>query len=317
MNDNVILSLISVTESAALAAAKWFGRGDKNAGDAAAVYAMREAFSIVPISGTIVIGEGEKDEAPMLYTGECVGLSSFGMLEYDIAIDPVEGTRLLALGRPNAISIMALSSKGTMVSFPNSFYMEKMVVPNNVAHCVDLHIPLEVNIRNVAKFLGKDISQMCVFVLDKPRHKEIIESIYKIGAKVQLHTDGDIAGALMALDTNADVDIMYGIGGSPEGLITACAVQSMGGELFARLSPQSEEEKAILLKNGSDLERIYKSKELVQSEESMVIATGISSGKLLEGVQEENGCYSTHSFFVGNRNKDRFYIKRYHCSEEK
>jgi fructose-1,6-bisphosphatase II len=252
---NLALDLVRVTEAAALASARWLGKGEKEKGDGAAVDAMRLSFKALDIDGTIVIGEGEKDQAPMLYNGEKVGNGKGPKV--DVAVDPVEGTNLLAFGRPNAISVVGLSPAGTMYNPGPSFYMKKLVVPAPARDIVDLDAPVADNLKKIAKAMGKDVDDLVVFVLDKPRHRDLVAQIRASGARIQLHTDGDVAGSLMAVDPRSDeVDVMMGTGGTPEGVLSACAIRALGGEMYARLDPQKEEEKrALTLKPESISDR--------------------------------------------------------------
>jgi len=231
---NLAFDLVRVTETAALASARWLGRGDKNAGDGAAVDAMRLSFNSLPIRGRVVIGEGEKDEAPMLYNGEEIGTGQGPAL--DIAVDPVEGTNLLAYGRPNAIAVVGAAPAGSMYDPGPSFYMRKIVVGAAARDAIDLDSPVEENLKKVAAALGKDVNDLVIFVLDKPRHAELIREIRRVGARIQLHTDGDVAGALMAADPRSEVDMMIGTGGTPEGILAACAIKGMGGAMLAMVA---------------------------------------------------------------------------------
>ena len=263
---NLALDLVRVTEAAALSSARWLGKGDKNAGDQAAVDAMRLSFNTINIRGLIVIGEGEKDEAPMLFNGEAVGSGSGPAM--DVAVDPVEGTRLLAYGRPNAIAVVGVAPEGSMFDPGPSYYMQKLVVPTQARDAVDLDAPVADNLRNIAKALEKDVDDLVVFVLDKPRHKKLIEQIRAAGARIQLHTDGDVAGSLMALDPKDMVDVMIGTGGTPEGVLSACAIRAVGGQMFARLDPQSDEERKNLLDAGYNLKQVLTAEELVSSSDT-------------------------------------------------
>ncbi|RQD73883.1 class II fructose-bisphosphatase [Desulfonatronospira sp. MSAO_Bac3] len=279
---NLALDLVRVTEAAALASSRWLGKGDNKKGDMAAVDAMRLSFNAIEIKGVVVIGEGEKDKAPMLYNGESLGTGNGpGM---DVAVDPVEGTKLLAYGRPNAISVVALAPRGTMYDPGPAFYMQKIAVPSQARDHVDINAPVKDNLRAIAASLGKSVDDLVVFVLDKPRHKQLIEDIRQAGARIQLHTDGDVAGALMAVSPDGDVDVMMGTGGTPEGVLTAAAIISMGGEMQCRLDPQSEQEKENLLSAGYDLKRVLTVRDLIQSEDVFFAATGISGGTFLQGV---------------------------------
>jgi len=293
---NLALDLVRVTEAAALCGARWLGRGDKNAGDQAAVDAMRLSFNSINIRGVVVIGEGEKDEAPMLFNGEPVGAGVGPAM--DVAVDPVEGTRLLAYGRPNAISVVGAAPRGSMFDPGPSFYMQKLVVPTRARDAVDLDAPVADNLRAVAKALAKDVDDLVVFVLDKPRHKKLLQDIRACGARIQLHTDGDVAGSLMALDPMDMVDVMLGTGGTPEGVLSACAIRAVGGQMLARLDPQSDAERKNLLDAGFDLKKIYTADELVSSNDTFFAATGISGGTWLQGVSFKGRGATTHSLVL-------------------
>ncbi len=307
---NLALELVRVTEAAALASARWLGKGDKNSGDQAAVDAMRLSFNSINVTGVIVIGEGEKDEAPMLYNGEAVGMGTGPAV--DVAVDPVEGTRLLAYGRPNAISVVGLAPKGSMFDPGPSFYMQKLVVPSQARDAVDLDAPVGDTLRAVAKSLGKDVDDLVVFVLDKPRHKTLIEDIRAAGARIQLHTDGDVAGSLMAVDPKDMVDVMMGTGGTPEGVLSACAIRAVGGQMLARLDPQSEEERRGLLDAGFDLTRVLSAEDLVKSEDTFFAATGISGGTWLEGVSYTGRGATTHSLVLRGKTGTMRRIESHH-----
>ncbi len=296
---NLALDLVRVTEAAALASARWLGRGDKKNGDKAAVDAMRLSFSGLDIQGTIVIGEGEKDKAPMLFNGESVGTGHGPLV--DVAVDPVEGTNLLAFGRPNAISVVGLAPGGSMFVPGQSYYLQKLVVPAPAKGKVDLHAPVMENLLSIARCLNKDIDDLMVFVLDKPRHKGLIEEIRQAGARIQLHTDGDVAGALMAVDPTSDVDVLMGTGGTPEGVLSACAIKAMGGEMLSRLDPQKEEEKKALQDQGLDLHRVYTVNDLVDADDVFFAATGISGGTFLPGVRYSGAGATTSSLVMRGR----------------
>ena len=278
---NLALDIVRITEAAALASARWLGRGDKEAGDGAAVDAMRISFSTLHIDGMVVIGEGEKDNAPMLYNGEKVGMGDGPRL--DVAVDPVEGTNLLAYGRPNAISVVGVAPKGSMFDPGPSYYMQKLVVAREARDVIDLDAPVRVNLDNVAKAMGKSVQDLVVFVLDKPRHQRLIEEIRAAGARIQLQTDGDVAGSLMAVDPRSEVDVMMGTGGTPEGVLAACAIKGMGGQILARLDPQSYVEKEAINETGIDLREVLTVNDLVRSDDCFFAATGISGGDFLRG----------------------------------
>ncbi|MGE4503789.1 MAG: class II fructose-bisphosphatase [Desulfovibrionaceae bacterium] len=293
---NLALDLVRVTEAAALAAARWLGRGDKNAGDQAAVDAMRLSFNTIDMAGRIVIGEGEKDEAPMLYNGELVGTGRGPAM--DVAVDPVEGTNLLAYGRPNAIAVIGVAPAGSMLDPGASFYMQKLVVPAPARGVVDLDAPVAENLRRTAKALEKDVDDLVVFVLDKPRHKDLVAEIRRAGARIQLHTDGDVNGSLMAVDPTSGVDMMMGTGGTPEGVLSACAIRTMGGEMLARLDPQLPEERKALLEAGYDLRQVYTVADLVKSDDVYFSATGLSGGTFMPAVRFTGRGATTHSLVM-------------------
>ncbi len=307
---NIGFDLVRVTESAALSSARWLGRGEKEKGDGAAVDSMRLCFDTLDINGTVIIGEGEKDEAPMLYTGEKVG-SGEG-IALDIAVDPVEGTSLLAYGRANAISVIGAAPAGTMYNPGPSFYMQKLVVGAKARNCVDLDAPVKDNLANIAKAVGKEISDLVVFVLDKPRHENLIKDIRQAGARIALNTDGDVAGALMVCDPSTNVDVMMGTGGTPEGVIAACAIKGMGGQIFARLDPQSYVEKEAIEKAGVDTREILSCETLVKGDDSFFAATGISGGDLLKGVTYTGAGAITQSLVIRGKSGTFRYIESHH-----
>ncbi len=307
---NLALDLVRVTEAAALSSARWLGKGDKNSGDQAAVDAMRLSFDTINIKGVIVIGEGEKDEAPMLFNGEAVGSGTGPAM--DVAVDPVEGTRLLAYGRPNAISVVGVAPKGSMYDPGPSYYMQKLVVSSQAKDAVDLDAPVADNLKGIAKALGKDVDDLVVFVLDKPRHRQLVDDIRAAGARIQLHTDGDVAGSLMALDPKDMVDVMMGTGGTPEGVLSACAIRAVGGQMLARLDPQSDDEKKSLLDAGYDLKRVLTAEELVGSHDTFFAATGISGGTWLEGVSFTGSGAVTHSLVLRGKTGTMRRIESHH-----
>lgn len=307
---NLALDLVRTTEAAALASARWLGKGEKKAGDEAAVQAMRLSFSALDINGTVIIGEGEKDDAPMLFKGEPLGTG--GGPSVDVAVDPVEGTNLLAFGRPNAISVVGAAPAGAMFDPGPSYYMQKLVVTAAAKNVIDLAAPVETNLGHIARALGKDVADLVVFVLDKPRHEKLIEDIRQAGARIQLHSDGDVAGALMAIDPNSEIDVMMGTGGTPEGVLSACAIQALGGEMLCRLDPQKEKEKQALAEAGTDLTRIFDVGTLVKSDDVCFAATGISGGTFLPGVKYSGKGASTHSLVIRGKTGTIRYIESRH-----
>ncbi|MFW5734381.1 MAG: class II fructose-bisphosphatase [Oceanidesulfovibrio sp.] len=307
---NLALDLVRVTEAAALASARWLGRGDKNAGDQAAVDAMRVSFESLNINGSIVIGEGEKDEAPMLYNGEVVGTGAGPLV--DVAVDPVEGTRLLAYGRPNAICVVGIAPRGTMYVPPQSYYMQKLVLPAEAAEAADLDAPIGETLTKAAHCLGKDVDDLVVFVLDKPRHAELIKEIRAAGARIQLHTDGDVMGSLMAVDPRSEVDVMVGTGGTPEGVLSACAIRGMEGAMVCRLDPQSDAERQTLIDSGVDLSEVLTEKTLVRDENVFFACTGISSGTFFQGVRYHGRGATTQSLVIRGKTGTVRYIESHH-----
>ena len=307
---NLALDIVRITEAAALASARWLGRGDKEAGDGAAVDAMRVSFATLSIDGKVIIGEGEKDNAPMLFNGEKVGKGCGPSL--DVAVDPVEGTNLLAYGRPNAISVVGVAPSGSMFNPGPSYYMQKLVVPREARDVVDLDAPVKVNLANVAKAMGKSVQDLVVFVLDKPRHEKLITEIRQAGARIQLQTDGDVAGALMAVDPRSEVDIMMGTGGTPEGVLSACAIKGMGGQILARLDPQSYVEKEAITEAGIDAREVLTVHDLVRSDDCFFAATGISGGDFLRGVRYSAKYAVTHSLVLRGKTGTLRYVESYH-----
>ncbi|NIA04551.1 MAG: class II fructose-bisphosphatase [Proteobacteria bacterium] len=310
---NLGLDLARVTEAAALASARWMGKGDKEQGDKVAVDAMRISFDSVDIHGTVIIGEGEKDKAPMLFNGEKVG-SGHGP-ETDVAVDPVEGTRLLAYGRPNAIAVVSMAPKGSMYDPGPAFYMNKLVAPAEAKGQLDIKAPVADNLAKTAKALGKDIDDLMVFVLDKNRHQGLIQEIRAAGARIQLHTDGDVAGALMAVMPGTGVDLMMGTGGTPEGVLAATAIRIMGGEMQGMLDPQSEEEKRAVLSADYNLEQILTAEELITSNDVFFAATGITGGSFLKGVEFTGKSARTFSMIMRGRTGTIRYMEACHSFE--
>ncbi|WP_027191930.1 class II fructose-bisphosphatase [Fundidesulfovibrio putealis] len=280
---NLALDLVRVTEAAAIASARWLGLGQKEDGDAAAVAAMRATFSALDIDGQVVIGEGEKDEAPMLFNGERVGSGKGPAM--DVAVDPLEGTNLLAMGRPNAIAVVALAPKGAFFDPKPGFYMKKLVVPAQARGLVDISAPVGDTLAIVAHALGKKVKDVVVFVLEKARHAQLITAIRQAGARIQLHTDGDVAGAIMAASPDSEVDVLMGTGGTPEGVLAAAAMRILGAEIQGMLDPQSPAERAALEAAGIDQSRILYTHELVKSDDIFFAATGVSGGTFLPGVE--------------------------------
>jgi fructose-1,6-bisphosphatase II len=280
---NLALDLVRCTEAAALAAARWVGRGDKNAADQAAVDAMRLMFNTVAIDGIVVIGEGEKDEAPMLYNGEHVGTGDPPPV--DVAVDPIDGTRLTSRGEGNALSVVAVAERGSMYDPGPCVYMEKIAAGPEGGKAIDITKSVEDNIRAVAKARGMEPQDITVTILDRERHQEAIERIRKMGARVRLISDGDVAGAITAAKRGTGVDMLWGIGGTPEGVVSAAALKCMGGEIQGRLWPRNDEERDLAIKAGYDLGKVLTTQDLVSSDEAFFAATGVTDGVMLEGVR--------------------------------
>ncbi len=296
---NLAMELVRVTESAALAAGRWVGRGDTNGGDGAAVDAMRELLSSVSMRGVVVIGEGEKDEAPMLYNGEEVGNGEGP--DCDVAVDPIDGTTLMAEGRPNSISVIAVSERGTMYDPSAVFYMDKIAVGPEAKGAININESVEWNINSVAKAKGIDVADLTVIVLDRPRHADLIGEIRQAGAKIRLISDGDVAGAVAAADDYSTVDMLMGVGGTPEGIITAVAMKCMGGEIQGKLWPRNDEERQKALDAGHDLDRVLTNDILVSGENAFFCATGVTNGDMLRGVTYRPNGATTRSLVMRSK----------------
>lgn len=286
MDRNLALELVRVTEVAALVSSRFMGRGDKNGADGAAVEAMRKAFESVKIRGEVVIGEGELDEAPMLYIGEKVGSQSEDCMEVDIAVDPLDGTTLIAKGLPNSISVIAMGAKGSLLKAPDT-YMKKIIVGPKAKGCIDLNKSAEKNILNVARALDKKTTQMTIVVQDRERHNHIIEAARKLGTKIKMFGDGDVAAGIATCFEETGIDMLMGIGGGPEGVITAAAIKSMGGDMQAQIYPLSDEERKRCHEMGytdESLNKVLSIDDLAKGDDLFFAATGITGGELLKGV---------------------------------
>src|SRR3954463_4397132 len=293
---NLAMELVRVTEAAALAASRWMGRGDKNGADGAAVEAMRVVLQSVPMDGIVVIGEGEKDEAPMLYNGERIGDGS--PPEADIAVDPVDGTTLTALGRGNAVSVIAVSERGTMFDPGPCVYMEKIAAGPEAAHVIDITATPTENVQAVAKALGKQVPEVTVVVLDRPRHEDLIGEIRQAGARLRLIPDGDVAGGISTAWPDSGADMLLGIGGTPEGVITAAALKSMGGAIQGRLWPRNDDERSTAEAAGYHLDEVLDTDRLVAGDNCFFAATGITDGELLRGVHYNSKGATTQSLVM-------------------
>ncbi|MFI9390817.1 class II fructose-bisphosphatase [Streptomyces bauhiniae] len=296
---NLALELVRVTEAAAMAAGRWVGRGDKNGADGAAVRAMRTLVSTVSMNGVVVIGEGEKDEAPMLFNGEQVGDGTGP--EVDIAVDPIDGTTLTAKGMANAIAVLAAAERGAMFDPSAVFYMDKLVTGPEAADFVDIDAPVSVNIRRVAKAKRRTPEDVTVVILDRPRHEGVIKEIRDTGARIKLISDGDVAGSILSLREGTGIDLLLGIGGTPEGIISACAVKCLGGTIQGKLWPKDDEERERAIAAGHDLDRVLTTDDLVSGENVFFVATGITDGELMRGVRYRSETATTDSIVMRSK----------------
>ncbi|MCW2624941.1 MAG: fructose,6-bisphosphatase [Mycobacterium sp.] len=307
---NLALELVRVTEAGAMAAGRWVGRGDKEGGDGAAVDAMRELVNTVSMRGVVVIGEGEKDNAPMLYNGEEVGNGDGP--DCDFAVDPIDGTTLMSKGLPNAISVLAVAERGAMFDPSAVFYMNKIAVGPEAIDAIDITAPIGENVRQVAKAKGLSVSDMTVCILDRPRHEKLMAEVRDAGARIRLITDGDVAGAISACRPNSGTDLLAGIGGTPEGIITAAAIRCMGGAIQGQLAPKDDEERQKAIDAGYDLDQILSTEDLVSGENVFFCATGVTDGDLLKGVQYYGGGCTTSSIVMRSKSGTVRMIEAYH-----
>ena len=299
MDRNLALELVRVTEAAALMAGRWMGRGDKEAVDQAAVDAMRKVLDTIQMSGVVVIGEGQKDEAPMLYIGEEVGCADEPKV--DIAVDPVDGTRLLAFGMPNSVTVLAVAERGTMYASPDIMYMDKIAVGPDAAGQIDINDSVASNLERVARAKGKEIGDLTVVILDRPRHEGLIREVREAGARIKMITDGDVAGAVMASMPGTGIDVMMGIGGAPEAVVAACALKCIGGDLQCKLWPRNDEERRIVTERKIDTEKVLQLDDLVSSDNVFFAATGITDGELLRGVHYAGSQATTQSIVMRSK----------------
>jgi fructose-1,6-bisphosphatase II len=296
---NLALELVRVTEAAAMAAGRWVGRGDKNGGDGAAVDAMRTLIGTVSMRGTVVIGEGEKDAAPMLYNGEQVGDGTGPLC--DVAVDPIDGTTLMAKGMPNALAVIAVAERGSMFDPSAVFYMEKIATGAEAAEAVDITVPVTENVRRVAKAKRGQPEDVTVCILDRPRHHQLVEEVRAAGARIKFITDGDVAGAISAARPGTGVDLLIGIGGTPEGIIAAAALRCMGGVIQGRLWPRDDEERQKAIDAGHDLDRVLTTHDLVSGEDIFFCATGVTDGELVRGVRYYADSVQTESIVMRSK----------------
>ncbi|MBE3597038.1 MAG: class II fructose-bisphosphatase [Hydrogenibacillus sp.] len=317
MERSLTLELVRVTEAAAISSARWLGRGKKHEADDAATKAMRAVFDTVPMNGVVVIGEGEMDEAPMLYIGERLGMGGPGAPEVDVAVDPLEGTNIVANGTWNALSVIAVADRGNLLHAPD-MYMEKIAVGPKARGRVHIDATVEENIRAVADALDKDVEDVVAVVLDRPRHAALIEDIRRAGARIKLIPDGDVSAAIHTAFPQSGIDILFGIGGAPEGVIAAVALKCLGGDFMGRLKPQNDAERARLKAMGiSDPNRVLVLDDLVQGEDAIFAATGVTDGELLRGVRFTGASARTHSVVMRYKSGTVRFIDAEHRLERK
>jgi fructose-1,6-bisphosphatase II len=314
LDRNLALDLVRVTEAAAMAAGRWVGRGDKEGGDGAAVDAMRKLINSVPMTGVVVIGEGEKDNAPMLYNGERVGDGTGP--EVDVAVDPIDGTTLMSKGMPNALAVLAVAERGAMFDPSAVFYMEKLAVGPDCADVIDIEAGVEENLRRIAKVKRSAVSDVTVCILDRPRHAELVRRVRAMGAVIRFISDGDIAGSISAARENSDVDVLMGIGGTPEGIVSACALKCMGGAIQTRLWPRDDAEREKALAAGHDLSRVLATDDLVSGDNMFFCATGVTGGDLVRGVRYRAGGAYTQSIVMRSKSGTIRVIDSYHRLEK-
>jgi fructose-1,6-bisphosphatase II len=314
MDRNLALDLVRVTEAAAMAAGRWVGRGDKNGGDGAAVDAMRQLIGTVSMRGVVVIGEGEKDEAPMLFNGEKVG-NGWGP-DCDVAVDPIDGTTLMSKGMPNAIAVLAVAERGAMFDPSAVFYMEKLAVGPDCADVIDIEAGISENLRRIAKVKNTSVSDVTVCILDRPRHAELVQEVRQAGARIRFISDGDIAGAISAARELSEVDVLVGIGGTPEGIVAACAMKCIGGAIQAKLWPADDAEREKAIAAGHDLDRVLHTNDLVKGDNAFFAATGVTSGDLLRGVRYRGSGAYTQSIVMRSKSGTIRIIDSYHRLEK-
>ncbi|MBA3489752.1 MAG: class II fructose-bisphosphatase [Longispora sp.] len=314
LDRNLALDLVRVTEAAAMAAGRWVGRGDKDGGDGAAVDAMRLLINAVPMRGVVVIGEGEKDNAPMLYNGEHVGDGTGA--EVDVAVDPVDGTTLMSKGMPNSIAVLAVTERGAMFDPSAVFYMEKMAVGPESADVIDITAPIAENLHRIAKAKRSSVSEVTVCILDRTRHEQLVKEVREAGARIRFISDGDVAGAISAAREGSEVDVLLGIGGTPEGIIAAVALKCLGGAMQARLWPRDDEERQKAIDAGHDLNRVLTTDDLVRGDNMFFCATGVTTGDLLKGVRYRSGGAYTQSIVMRSKSGTVRVIDSYHRLEK-
>ncbi len=314
MERSLSMELVRVTEAAALASARWMGRGKKDEADGAATSAMRDVFDTIPMKGQVVIGEGEMDEAPMLYIGEKLG-NGYGP-RVDVAVDPLEGTNILASGGWNALSVLAVADHGNLLHAPD-MYMEKIAVGPEAVGLIDIEAPIIDNLKAVAKAKNKDIEDLVATVLNRPRHEHIIAQLREAGARIKLINDGDVAGAINTAFDHTGVDILFGSGGAPEGVLSAVALKCLGGEIQGKLLPQNDEELARCIKMGLDVTKVFGMEDLVTGDDAIFAATGVTDGELLRGVQFKGSIGTTHSLVMRAKSGTVRFIDGRHSLKKK
>lgn len=296
---DLALELVRVTEAAALTAGRWMGRGQKESADQAAVDAMRMVLNTIPMDGIVVIGEGTKDKAPMLYEGERLGCAEEP--KTDIAVDPIDGTRLLAQGMPNSIATVAVAERGALFESPYVVYMDKIAVGPEAASVIDIDAPVDTNLKNIASALKKDVRDVTVVLLDRPRHKALADEVRAAGARIKFIMDGDVAGAVMAAMPDTGIDVLMGVGGAPEAVVAACAIRCIGGEIQCKLWPRDEQEWEAVRSAGIDVSRVLTAEDLVRGDDVFFAATGITDGELLRGVHYFGHGATTQSVVMRSR----------------
>ncbi|THE10280.1 class II fructose-bisphosphatase [Bacillus timonensis] len=314
MERSLSMELVRVTEAAALASARWMGRGKKDEADGAATSAMRDVFDTIPMKGQVVIGEGEMDEAPMLYIGEKLG-NGYGP-RVDVAVDPLEGTNILASGGWNALSVLAVADHGNLLHAPD-MYMDKIAVGPEAVGLIDINAPIIDNLKAVAKAKNKDIEDVVATVLNRPRHEHIIAQLREAGARIKLINDGDVAGAINTAFDHTGVDILFGSGGAPEGVLSAVALKCLGGEIQGKLIPQNDEEIARCIKMGLDVTKVLRMEDLVSGDDAIFAATGVTDGELLRGVQFKGSIGTTHSLVMRAKSGTVRFIDGRHSLKKK
>ena len=315
MERSLSMELVRVTEAAAIASARWMGRGLKNEADDAATTAMRTVFDTIPMEGVVVIGEGEMDEAPMLYIGEKLGHGTGGP-QVDVAVDPLEGTNIVASGGWNALAVLAIADRGNLLHAPD-MYMDKLAVGPEAVGQVDINAPVIDNLRAVARAKNKDIEDVVATILGRPRHQKIIDEIRAAGARIKLINDGDVAGAINTAFDNTGVDILFGMGGAPEGVISAVGLKCLGGEIQGKLVPQDDAELERCIKMGLDVNKILRMEDLVKGDDAIFAATGVTDGELLRGVQFKGAFGSTHSIVMRAKSGTIRFVEGRHSLNKK